>query len=355
MIKVLIVDDSPTVRLFLEYILSSDPEIEVVGILSNGKQAVEQIKKYKPDIITMDIDMPVMNGLEATRQIMSTNPVPIIIVTASRNAKKMNTSMEALAAGALTVVQKPGGFDSPDNEFQKKRIIKLIKTYSQVKVIKRRFLEPNSKTAPDTKQQFKANNELPTLNELRNRKYIAIGISTGGPEILKQLFENIPELFPVPILVVQHITDGFLESMVSWLGNYSKATLKIAVHGEFVLPGKIYFAPNNFHMGLISGRINLQKNVERSIICPSASYLFNSLAENYGKDTIAMLLTGMGSDGSKELKKLKDAGALTFAQDKESSLVFGMPGEAIKINAANYILTPQQLIDVLTIIDKRII
>lgn len=353
MIKVLIVEDSPTVSLYLEYIFSSDPDIEVVGKLSNGKMAVENIGKYKPDIITMDIDMPVMNGLEATRLIMSTNPVPIIIVTSSRNALKMNISMEALAAGALTVVQKPRGLNSLVDANRKDKMVKLVKTYSQVKVIKRKYTPAEKPPLPHI-MDLNQNKELPPVQELINRKYVAIGISTGGPEVLKKIFPFVTNRFPYPILVVQHITDGFLESMVAWLNNFTEATVKVAIHREVLLPGHIYFAPNRFHMGVLSNKIELRKDVKDSIFCPSVAYLFSSLILNHGNDTIAMLLTGMGSDGASELKLLREAGAVTIAQDKASSLVFGMPGEAIKMKGAKYILNPKQLTGIISDINTFI-
>lgn len=347
MVKVLIVDDSPTVSEYLEYILSSDPEIEIIGKLTDGKKAVEFVGRQKPDLITMDIDMPVMNGLEATRRIMSSTPVPIIVVTASRNANDAKVSMEALAAGALTVIEKPQGFERAGEEILVKKMVSMVKIFAGIKVIKRNFTshvqyEEKTETANDL-----PNIQLPAVSELNGRKYLAIGISTGGPEVLKKIFSKLPEKFPLPVLVVQHITNGFLPSLVSWLSGYSSNRVKVATDGETVLAGTIYFAPNGFQMGISSNRIQLKKCKEESVICPSVKFLFQSLSETSGKQTIAMLLTGMGSDGSNELKLLKEKGALTIAQDKKSSMVHGMPGVAIRLDGAGYILNPDQIIDIL--------
>lgn len=352
-IKVLVVEDSPTVGLYLEYLLESDPEIEVIGNVKNGKLAVEFVEKKKPDIITMDIDMPVMNGYDATRAIMSTNPVPIIIVTASRNAKKQSTSMEALAAGALTVIQKPEDIKAGIETEQNRKMVSMIKIYSQVRVVRRRHIEKLSKISRRKPCECKVCNIA--LCRFEDRKYVAIGISTGGPEVLKTLFSNISANFPLPIVVVQHITEGFLESMVAWLNSSSQAKIKVARHGEVLLPGHIYFAPNKYQMGINYNKVDLKRPNSKIKICPSVEYLFSSLLAEKGRHTIAMLLTGMGSDGAKELKSLKDAGALTIAQDEESSLVYGMPEKAVQMDGANYVLNPGQIIQIFKDIESKFI
>ena len=352
MIKVLIVEDSRTVSQYLEYILGNDPGIEIIGNVANGKMAVDFVKKNKPDIITMDIDMPVMNGLEATREIMSSIPVPIVIVTGSRNARKINLVVEALAAGALIVVEKPVGIGHPNEAEKTKKMLSMVKTFSQVKVIKRIF-KPNQKRPEITNAKPKINNGIPDVSEFLQKKYVAIGISTGGPQVLAEIFSQIPIGFPFPILVVQHISKGFLEGMVTWLNRLCQIPIHIAANAEKPLPGHIYFAPDSFQMGVQYDQIVLEKYRENMKICPSVEALFNSLSINNAKDTIALLLTGMGNDGATGIKALKDAGAITIAQDKESSLVHGMPGEAIKLNGATYILNPAQIIELLLRIEKH--
>lgn len=351
MIKVLIVEDSRTVSQYLEYLLSSHPDIKVIGNVANGQLAIDFVNKEKPDIITMDIDMPIMNGLEATRKIMATTPVPIVVVTASRNAYERNVSIEALAAGALTVIQKPVGIGHPNEAENVKKLLSTVVTYSQVKVVKRKPI-PAKTTTANKEVISKVKTKTPSINTLINRKLVAIGISSGGPQVLMKIFSKISGNFPYPILVVQHITHGFLEGMVVWLDRLTGIPVRIASDNEVMLPGHIYFAPDKFHMGVNSGKIALSKCGDHVIICPSTEHLFNSLAQHHAKDTIAIILTGMGSDGATGLKKLKDAGALTIAQDEESSLVHGMPGKAIELDGASYILDPDQISSLLVDIEE---
>ncbi len=343
MINVLIVDDSATVREQLEYILESDQEISVIGKVENGKQAVEFVKRQKPDLITMDIDMPVMNGLEATRQIMSTNPIPIIIITASRNAKNEAISIDSLACGALTVMEKHRGI-SDLNTPGVKKILSMVKIYSAVKVLKRKYGQPNKFFQGEMPVPLA---KIPQVSNLIRKKYVVIGVSTGGPEVLKNIFEHLPGNFRLPILVVQHITAGFLESMVNWLNSKTELTVKIGEANEQLMPGCVYFAPDNHHMRYGSpSTIELKERCEGNKICPSVDALFYSM-EKVAASTIAILLTGMGKDGALALKTLNDKGALTIAQSKESALIHGMPGEAIKLNAARYILNTEQIINTL--------
>ncbi|OYT17111.1 MAG: chemotaxis response regulator protein-glutamate methylesterase [Bacteroidetes bacterium 4572_77] len=351
-IKVLIVEDSRTVSQYLEYILSEDDGIEVIGNVANGKEAIDFVNKTKPDVISMDIDMPIMNGLEATRIIMSTIPVPIIVVTASVNAAKTGLSIEALAAGALTVIPKPVGFGHVDSEIKTKKLLSLVKIYAQVKVVKRKYINIVNNNKPKKGKTSSVVTKLPPLSILQNKKYVAIGISSGGPQVLAEIFSKLSKQFPYPILVVQHITPGFLEGMVAWLGRLSEVPIHIASQKEKILPGHIYFAPDYHEMYMKDDRIHLKKCPKNTNICPSVAYLFKSMAKDYAKYTIALLLTGMGRDGSYELKVLKDAGAVTIAQDKESSLVHGMPGEAIKMNAADYVLSPNEIISMLKSLKK---
>ncbi len=351
MIKVLIVEDSRVASQYLEYILSNEPGIEVVGNVSNGKLAVDFVKDKLPDIITMDIDMPVMNGLEATRKIMATTPVPIIVATVSRNAHNINTAIEAMAAGALSIIQKPFGIGHALESERTSKLITMVKVLSKVKVVTRRYPD-KKKILPKTGFNVKAQKYSPPSGELTNRKQVAIGVSSGGPQVLLKIFSRLTRHFPYPVLVVQHITEGFLENMVNWLERVTSIPIHIASDNDHLLPGHVYFAPDNFQMSVTSNRIKLYKCEKRIAICPSVDFLFRSLAEYQGKDTIAILLTGMGCDGAKALKLLKDAGALTIAQDKESSLVHGMPGEAIKLGGAQYVQNPDQIVDLFVKLEK---
>lgn len=347
MIKALIVDDSKTVSQYLEYVLSQDPEIEVVGVVGDGKQAVEFVNKHRPDIITMDIDMPKMSGLEATKRIMSTRPVPIIMVTASRNANDQKVAIEALAAGALTVINKPVGF-SNDNEVTKtNNLIKLIKVYAQVKVVRRVFKEDVKKTIAETIKHKPLRAYQSSLSkDCLGKKYVTIGVSSGGPKVLAEVFATISQDFPYPILVVQHITAGFLSNMVDWLNRLLTIPVRIAEKGESLLPGHVYFAPDHYQCGLRNHQIVLEHDANIRIE-PSVEFMFREQAKRYASDTIAIMLTGMGRDGADAMRWLADNGALTIAQDKESSLVYGMPGEAIKLGAVQHVLSSIQISNLL--------
>lgn len=336
MIKVLVVDDSPTIREIMKDILSSDKDIEVIGVASNGEEAIRFMEKNKPDIVTMDIDMPGMNGFEATRRIMETTPVPIVIVTALFNSKNIDRTFQAMEAGAVSVIEKPTAVTGDDFDKAAQNIIHIIKLMSEVKVIKRKTTYTNKKIGSMDKYKPK--------NALQNVKIAAIGVSTGGPPVLQTIFSKLPSNIKIPILIVQHITPGFIEGLVDWLSGVTEYPIHIAVHGEKVLPGHIYFAPDGFHMEIRGeGKIFLNGAEKENGLRPAVSCLFRSVARFYGKNSMGILLTGMGKDGAEELKLLKDVGAITVAQDKESSIVYGMPGEAVKLDAATCILSPEKI------------
>ncbi len=354
MIKVLIVEDSQVKSQYLEYILNSDKEIEVVGNVANGKLAIEFLKKNKADIITMDIEMPVMDGIEATQRIMASNPVPIIIVTARKDSYKIMTSMDALSFGALSVVDQPFGMGNQRETETKNKLISLIKLLSKVKVVTRKhnllgkqILQKQNVTIAKDKKEF------PPINIFLNRKIVAIGVSSGGPQVLVKIFSKISGNFPYPIVVVQHITEGFLEGMVNWLRRLLNVPIHVASDNEVLLPGHIYFAPDMFQMGVNYNRIKLYNTQKENNICPSVDYLFKSLSSYNGKDVIAMILTGMGRDGAQGIKKLRDAGAVTIAQDNESSLVFGMPREAITLNGIDYVQSSDNISELLLNIENH--
>ena len=348
-IKVLIVEDSPSVQDLLIYILGSDPEIEIIGTAYTGKRAIKFLERNKPDIITMDIDMPEMDGLEATRIIMETNPVPILIVTASWSPSEVKAMYQATEAGALAVLEKPRGIGHPDHNRMALELVKTVKLMSKVKVVRRwgrARREPKTvKLSPSISEKKLIKAEI---------KFIAIGASTGGPPVLKQILSLLPKNLPVPILIVQHIAKGFLKGFVEWLNDTTGHNVHIASNNENPKQGNVYLAPHGFQMGVTkSGKLVLKKNGPEYNLCPSVSYLFSSVAEVFRENAIGVLLTGMGKDGAYELKMMKDHGAITIAQSKESSVINGMPGTAVKLGAAKYVLSPEQIAGTIELIVKR--
>lgn len=337
MIKVLVVDDSPVVREFLVHILGADPQIEVIGTAANGERAVEATKRLRPDVITMDIHMPEMDGIEATRRIMETCPIPIVVVSGSSDPREVATTFRAMEAGAVAVLRRPAGIGHPDHKAMATELVQMVKAMSEVKVVRRWPRRAGeAAVAPAVAARIERGPSRVRI--------IAIGASTGGPPVLQGILAALPKDLPVPILIVQHMAAGFTQGFVQWLAQSSSLPIHLAMHGEHIRPGHVYVAPDEFHLRIERGDTAvLRKDEPEHGMRPSVSYLFRSVRETYGGDVVAGLLTGMGRDGADELRLLKDKGALTFAQDKDSCVVHGMPGEAIRLDAATLVLTPQKI------------
>jgi two-component system chemotaxis response regulator CheB len=348
-IKTLVVDDSRAVSEFLMHILNSDPEIQVIGVAHNGEEALEAVKNKKPDVITMDIRMPKMNGLEATRLIMERHPTPIVIVSGTWDVEEA-ASFRAIEAGALAVLPRPMGIGHPDHEAMAHELVQTVKLMSEVKVVKRWSRPRNVGTMPS----------VPSLPEVRLKqvpaeiKLVAIGASTGGPIVLQEILSSLPRDYPLPILIVQHIAAGFVSGFAEWLAHSSGYPVHVASHGERLLPGRAVVAPDEFHLGVsTTDRIVLSGSEPENGLRPSVSFLFRSVAHVFGRFAVGVLLTGMGRDGAHELKVMKEEGAITIAQDEESSVIHGMPGEAVNLDAATYVLSPEGIASVLTRLADR--
>ena len=337
MIRVLIVEDSPVVRQFLEHVLCSDPTIEVIGTARDGEEAIALVEKKRPHVITMDVNMPKMDGFEATRRIMESFPTPIVIVSSSWDTREVETTFRAMEAGAVAVLAKPHGGGLAESEPEARELIRTVKLMSEVKVVKR--WPQRTKTAVST--------PIPKTVIERAREgieIVAIGASTGGPLSIKTILSALPASFAVPVLIVQHIALGFAAGFAAWLAGSSRLKVRLAAAGEPITAGHAYVAPDGLHLGVQdSRRIELSRNAPENGVRPSVSYLFRSIAKIFGRKAAGILLSGMGVDGAAELKLLKEAGAVTFAQDEASCVVYGMPGEAVKLGAAPYVLPPEKI------------
>ncbi len=336
MINVLIVNDSPTAAEFLRVILGSDPEISVTGTARNGIEAVKMAADKKLHIIAMDVHMPGLNGFEATRRIMENTPVPIVIVAGSSLKDDDMLVFKAVEAGAVACMRAPSGFSAPEHAAQAKELLRTIKAMSEVKVVKR-WPRVIARPAAGISASAKLPETAPGMIQL-----VAIGASTGGPVVLQSILSRLPAGLSAPIVVVQHMSPGFIESFARWLGESTPLKVGVASHGETAQPGNVYLAPDGGHLTVGGGVVmQLVDGEPENGLRPSVSRLFRSVAGTFGKNSAGIILTGMGEDGALELKAMRDAGAVTIAQDSESSLINGMPGTAVRAGAAAYVLSPE--------------
>jgi two-component system chemotaxis response regulator CheB len=335
-IRVLVVEDSLTVRRHIVDVLAGDPDLEVIGEATDGKQAIELCQALRPDVVTLDMILPVMSGLAATEYIMAYCPTPILVVSASTNRGELYKTYEAMAAGALDVLDKPTDA-SPDGVWERK-LIATVKLIARIKVIThpRARLETIGQRPP---QPARATAEVPLAG--RSPRLIAIGVSTGGPAALVEILGALPADFPIPIAVVLHIGTLFASAFADWLDGQSRLAVAYARDGE-PLPaagaGRVVMASPDRHLVLDRGRFRLTDDAERHFCRPSVDVLFHSLARELGGDCAACLLTGMGRDGADGLLAIRRAGGRTIAQDESTSVVFGMPREAILLGAAEQVL-----------------
>lgn len=334
-VKLLIAEDSPSVRLLLTHILTQDPRIAIVGLVEDGAAAIEWLQSHpeRPDVVLMDIHMPRLDGFEATRRIMETNPLPIVICTATADPRELQVAFRSMEAGAVACVEKPIGPGDPAFKDRCENLRQTICLMSEVKVV-RRWPKP----------RLAAVKPMPSSAPTRSQRIIGIGASTGGPPVLQTILSALPRDFPAPLVIVQHIARGFLPGMVEWLNDTTGLHVHVAAHGAITEAGHAYIAPDDFHLGVgMGGRLQLARDEPESGLRPSVSFLFRSLAEHVGPSAVGVLLTGMGKDGAAELKLMRKRGCLTIAQDRESSVVHGMPGEAIEIGAAAQVLPADRI------------
>ncbi|MCC6136832.1 MAG: chemotaxis-specific protein-glutamate methyltransferase CheB [Candidatus Contendobacter sp.] len=333
MIRALIVDDSPTLRWLLRNILESDPELQVVGEARTGEEAVAFCARSRPDVVTMDIQMPGIGGHEAIRRIMGESPCPIVVVTGLEEGL-LDISFKALQLGALTVASKPTGL--PVDDPVARHLLTQVKLMASVKVVRRVWRSPPVESAPGP--------AIPPSRQSLRPRLLAMGASTGGPPVLQTILTGLGADFPLPIVIVQHISQGFVGGLAGWLDATTPLCCKVARPYETLQAGTVYLAPDDHHLLIKpAGVVWLDNAPPLGSHRPAVTCLFESIARSYGAAAIGMLLTGMGADGARGLKALRESGAYTIAQDETSSTVFGMPQAAIQLGAALEVLGLAQI------------
>jgi two-component system chemotaxis response regulator CheB len=345
-IRVLVAEDSLTVRKRLVEALESDAELEVVSEAEDGKRAIELCQSLRPDVMTLDMMMPLMTGLAVTEYVMAYCPTPILIVSASVNRGELFKTYEALAAGALDVLEKPAA--NTETGDWEARLVSTVKLVSRIKVI----THPRARLL--AAQRADGNNGVLPLDRTFSPRVVAIGASTGGPGALLEILRNLPADFPVPLLIVLHLAEAFAPALAEWLDSPSHIRVRYARDGEPLPQFGAYLAPPGYHLAVCQGRLRLLAEPERHSCRPSVDVLFESLAREMASSSIACLLTGMGKDGAQGLLAARQVGAITIAQDQASSVVFGMPGEAIRLGAAQRVLGLDQIAPTLIALTKGI-
>jgi two-component system chemotaxis response regulator CheB len=333
--RVLVVEDSPTVRERLRAVLAADPDIDVVGEAGDGKRAIALCHELRPDVITMDMMLPIMSGLAATEYIMAHCPTPIVVVSSSLNRGELFKTYEALAAGAVEVMGKPRGDDSDAN--WDRDFVSTVKLVSRIRVI----THPRARLRPSGYAD-RATRSRPTPPPLRQGSYevVALGASTGGPGAIVSVLRSLPLTFSLPLLLVLHIGEPFGVALADWLDGQTGWRVHFARDSEPVgdSPGTVVMAPPGRHLVVRAGRLHLTGDPERHSCRPSVDVLFESVASEFGSVAAACLLTGMGRDGAAGLASIHKRGGLTIAQDEATSVVYGMPREAVLLGAVEHVL-----------------
>ncbi|MEN6586910.1 MAG: chemotaxis-specific protein-glutamate methyltransferase CheB [Sulfuricella sp.] len=338
-IRVVLADDSSLTRGLLRAFLENDEDIEIVGEARNGQEAVNLARELRPNLITMDLEMPVMNGMQAIEEIMATKAVPILVVSSVADA---HNAYEAVARGALEVIAKPEYDTKAAAEFVAK--VKMLAGVAVITHIRPRQESKETALAP---QAFDVSR--PPLApsggvSVAYSRIFAIASSTGGPQVLAQVLSQLPSEFPCPVLVSQHISDGFAGGMADWLASLCKMRVCLAQEGELVMPGVIYLSPSEASLAVTpSRRITLRERLPTDIYHPSCNVLLNTVAEVYGRQAIGIILTGMGRDGAQGIASIRTVGGTTLAQDEASSVIFGMNKVAIDSGSVQKILPAEKI------------
>ncbi|HEU4722034.1 MAG TPA: chemotaxis-specific protein-glutamate methyltransferase CheB [Gemmatimonadaceae bacterium] len=338
-IRVVVADDSPTDRALIVAILRSDESFDVVGEARTGSEALELALHLRPDVITMDVQMPVMDGFQATEAIMQRAPTSIVVVSSTRPTD-VDLSLAAAGAGALVVLEKPPSALSSRFEEARGRFLAMVKAMAEVKVVRR--WTPRSMPAMSYHGVRRANTGTGVVPQV-----VAIAASTGGPAALRQVLRGLPRDVPASFLVVQHIAPGFVGGLVHWLAGECKVRVKVADHDERMHAGTVYIAPDGRHLMTASASIRLADTDPIEGFRPSASALFAGVARSHGARAAAVILTGMGRDGVDGLRVLSSAGGHVIAQDETTSIVYGMPHEAVRAGVVGAVLPLEEIGDYL--------
>ena len=343
-IRVLIVEDSPTTAIVLQSILNADPEIMVIGMAKDGEEAIKLTDRYKPDLITMDVHLPRLNGLEATKEIMATRPTPILILSGSVFTRKSENVFDAFSYGAVDVVNKNDAL-SPDRPGTPHELIQKIKFLSQVKVIHHPLGRLPQKNKKKPREVLRAG---------KSERLIAIVGSTGAPQAISEILRSIPASFPCGIVIMIHLSPGFTDGFVQWLQGSCTIRVKVGTHGEPIHPGVSYVAPTGFHM-----RVTKEKTIELgddpavNALKPCGDYLLESVAKHYQEGSIGVVLTGMGRDGMIGIGEVKKYGGATIAQDEKTSAIFGMPKVAVETGKVDLVLPLNRIAGEIMILMKK--
>lgn len=323
----MIVEDSAVVRTLLTHIINADPRLTMVLAVASAEEALEVLDEVKPDVISMDIRLPGMDGLEATRRIMAEHPTPIVVIADSVE-DSLKISLNALRAGALTVVEKPAGLASQAYDALADDIRTQLFIMSSVPVIRRRAIGASLAPAKPPPARM----DTPAFQKM---SVLGIAASTGGPPALAKVIGALPANFPAPVLVVQHMGAPFMEGFAAWLGSLVSMPVSIARAGELAEPGHVYVAPGDRHLALrAGGTLMVTEAAPVGGQRPSANVLFQSMAKTVGARAVGVLLTGMGEDGARGLLELRQAGGCTITEHENTAVVYGMPGAAMKMGAS---------------------
>lgn len=328
MIRVILVDDSPLATALLKKMLESTGEIQVVGTASNGAEGLGMAKSMRPDVVLTDLHMPVLDGHGLIKALMSECPLPILVVSAWLDGGR--TNLEALSLGALDVMAKPLTASGPSFAKETADLAHKVRQIAGVKVFRRGARHEDM--------------SLPVPMGEGGHEVVVVGASTGGPAVLLTVLGALPADFPTPVLIIQHITAGFLADLVKWLDAHCLLNVRIAQPGDRLKRGQVLFAPADRQLQLdASGRISLPDGPMQDGHCPSATFTMKAAARSFGAKSVGVLLTGMGSDGAEGMVAIRKAGGVTIAQNEETSAVWGMPRQAVQKGAVQHQLSPSAI------------